>query len=418
MGTTFGSFAVSIGTAAALVATPTEESIAAESTTTNRSVVPLDDPPPLLTLSNLGKKNGKDEQRLQQLQIPRVGYSLFKTAPEQTERCVLLALLAGVTHLDMATQYNNTAQVGLAVQRYLGGGGGRSAVRDYLQRTESPELLSFMDQTYRRQRSHTTTNKQSSRRFTQLASGAGGNEQRLRQGLFLSYKISNAEQSTDPTEVKAAVHRAILALPGVNYLDMVSIHSPLTDSKRRLATYQTLLELQQNGLIRAIGVCNYGLGPLQELERSGLPPPSVDQLELSPFQTHCNVVDYCNDHGIAVACSAWSRLSSADGPIEQWDQLSRIATQQQWTKAQVLVRWALQNGYICVPRSASASKLERMAIAENSYGGVQSSHRLTPEELQLLDSLNINYKAGRLNRKDGWMDADVTGAYWDPTDTV
>ena len=101
------------------------------------------------------------------------------------------------------------------------------------------------------------------------------------------------------------------------------------------------------------------------------------------------------------------------------------------TKAQVLVRWSLQKGYICVPRSGSAYKIERVAIAENSYGGAVvikqgklsmatdadklESATLTSDEMAILDGLDIQYKAGKLGRRDGWSDADVTGADWDPT---
>ena len=77
------------------------------------------------------------------------------------------------------------------------------------------------------------------------------------------------------------------------------------------------------------------------------------------------------------------------------------------TKAQLLVRWSLQSGYVCLPRSGSAPMLERVAIAENSYGGVNSmlndgdaSFVLTREDMKILDGLDIGYNAGKLGRKD------------------
>ena len=91
------------------------------------------------------------------------------------------------------------------------------------------------------------------------------------------------------------------------------------------------------------------------------------------------------------------------------------------TKAQVLARWSLQKGYVCVPRSTAASKIERFAIGENSYGGINRegrSYLLTDEEMGIIDSLNIDFKAGKLGRRDGWDDTDVKGADWDPTDFI
>jgi len=61
-----------------------------------------------------------------------------------------------------------------------------------------------------------------------------------------------------------------------------------------------------------------------------------------------------------------------------------------------------------------------MAIAENSYGGVNMVEEfvLSDKEMELLDNLDIVYKAGKLGRRDGWEDSDVTGLEWEPTDFV
>ena len=79
-----------------------------------------------------------------------------------------------------------------------------------------------------------------------------------------------------------------------------------------------------------------------------------------------------------------------------------------------MVRWALQKGYICVPRSGSGSKIERKAIFENSFHGVQQ-FELSPLDMETLDGLDENLKAGKLGRRDGWEDSDVTNVNWDPT---
>jgi predicted oxidoreductase len=61
-------------------------------------------------------------------------------------------------------------------------------------------------------------------------------------------------------------------LLGVDRLDLVMIHSPLTGSNRRLETYEVLLNLQTKGAVRAVGVCRYGGSQtLQEIVNAGLP---------------------------------------------------------------------------------------------------------------------------------------------------
>ena len=382
-------------------------------------IVPSADPSPLLAIR--GERGGKGS-----IKIPRVGYSCYKTPPDQAARCTALALRAGVRHLDLAAQYGSNAEVAKTLKSYLDGG--LSAIKSF--DSEKEELLQYLDATSAAADDHATKTIAAGLAFRAKAApppdGLAGRRGR-REGLFLSHKLSNAQQSTDVVAVRRTVKNAIGEL-GAQYLDLVSIHSPLTDRNRRLATYQALRDLRDSGFIKSIGVCNYGLGPLQELEEEfDKDLPAINQLELSPFNMHKDVVEWCGLHGVAVGCGAWSKLSGVDGPAEGWAKLSDIAKNKGMTKAQVLVRWSLQKGYVCVPRSAAASKVERMAIAENSYGGVNpnadllstdggtTSFTLSDEEMAMLDGLDVEYRAGKLGRTDGWTVEDVSGVEWDPT---
>ena len=383
-------------------ASTTSSKVAARNT-----IVPFSDPPPLLSIR--GGINGKSN-----IKIPRVGYSLYKTAPDQVVRASSLALLAGVRHLDVGTAYGSNAEVAKALKPYLDIGATGLKVKE-----EKPELLDLLDATSRGGEEHAKTSTISGGAsglsgFSPAPQGAAGRRGR-REDLFVSHKISNTEQSTDPVAVRRSVKAAIGTL-GCLYLDMVSLHSPLTDKARRLESYKALLDLRDSGFVKAVGVCNYGVGALQELLAADVDLPAVNQLELSPFNQHRDVVEWCNKYGVAVSCSAWSKLSSADGPTEGWNILAKLAQQKGMTKAQVMVRWALQKGYLCVPRSASASKVERGAIAENSYGGVNANaaFTLTAGEMLTLDRLDVSFPAGKLGRRDGWEDTDVTGPDWDP----
>lgn len=365
-------------------------------------VIPIGDPGPLLSIR--GKAVGG------RIKIPRVGYSLYKTKPELVSRSTALALRAGIRHFDLATSYGTTTEVAKVLKQYLANG---LPGLDYT--AEKQELLDQLDATSQAGEKHISVGGGGFSVSPPPAGSAG--RQGRRTALFLHHKLSNAEQSTDATSVNRAVKSAIKEL-GCSYLDMVSIHSPLTDSARRLSTYKALLGLKEAGFIRSVGVCNYGLGPLKEIE--ALESPAMNLLEISPFNTHQDIVNWCSERGTAIGCATWSKLSSTEGLLEGWDILSGIAKQKGMTKAQVLVRWALQKGYVCVPRSASGSKLERIAIAENSYGGVNTAvgggFVLTVEEMKVIDDLNKNWKAGSLGRTDGWDASDIVGPEWDPTD--
>lgn len=229
-----------------------------------------------------------------------------------------------------------------------------------------------------------------------------------RSELFLTHKIAVNERS---------IQSALKDLQ-TKYLDLCMIHSPVNSTpKQRLVTYKALLDFQKVGLVRSVGVCHYGVQPLQEIVDANLPAPSVIQLQLSPFNQHLDIAQWAASHGSALCCSAWSRLSSVDGPQEGWAVVSDIAKQKKATKAQILVRWALQKGYVCVPRSSANSKVERQAIAENSFQGC-SGFVLSDDELTRLDQLDVQLPAGQLGVTDGYRAADIVSRDWDPTTAI
>lgn len=374
---------------------------------TSKSIIPITDPNPYLTLRGAGL-NGKSTSK-----IPRVGYSLYKTNPDVAARSTALALRAGVKHFDVGSLYGTNAEIAKPLKKYLDGG-----IEGVDFSNEKPELLSFLDATRADGDKHAleTVSAGLLSKAVPPPSGSAGRRGR-REGLFISHKLSNAEQSTKRVDVQRAVKAQIAAL-GTQYLDCVSIHSPLTDRTRRLESYAALLELRDGGFVKNVGVCNYGVGALEELKDYGLDLPCMNQLELSPFNTHSEIVQWCDNNNVAIGCGAWSKLSGASGPQDQWAVVGEIAQKKQMTKAQVLVRWSLQKGYVCVPRSAAASKIERVAIGENSYGGVNRDGGncvLTDEEMSIIDTLNVDLKSGKLGRRDGWTDEDVTGEDWEPT---
>ena len=68
-----------------------------------------------------------------------------------------------------------------------------------------------------------------------------------------------------------------------------------------------------------------------------------------------------------------------------------------------------------MPRSGSKYKIERAAIEENSYNGV-NDFVLSSKEMEKLDGLDEQFPVGRLGLLyDGWVEADVLNEQWDPT---
>lgn len=68
----------------------------------------------------------------------------------------------------------------------------------------------------------------------------------------------------------------------LGYIDLYLIHSPIGGPQRRAENWKALIEAKKEGLVRSIGVSNYGLRHLQEMVDSGLELPAVNQVRLLP----------------------------------------------------------------------------------------------------------------------------------------
>ena len=51
---------------------------------------------------------------------------------------------------------------------------------------------------------------------------------------------------------------------------------------------------------RSVGVSNFGVHHLKEMEKAGLPSPAVNQIELNPYWRLDDIVNYCREKGIAL----------------------------------------------------------------------------------------------------------------------
>lgn len=141
----------------------------------------------------------------------------------------------------------------------------------------------------------------------------------------------------------------------IGYFDLYLIHAP--QGGRVKECYEALHELKSQGLIRSVGVSNFGVDHLEALKSHGLPIPSNNQIELHPWQQKRDIVKYCRREGITVTSySPLTKGQRIDDPL-----ISKIAKQLNKTNAQVLIRWALQNNFITIPKSSNKDR-----IIENS----------------------------------------------------
>ena len=134
----------------------------------------------------------------------------------------------------------------------------------------------------------------------------------------------------------------------------------------------------KKGVLRAIGVSNFHKSHMEELLKHAEIIPAVNQVELHPYLTQENLVDYDSEKGIAVEC--WGPL--ARGKVFGDELLTLIAGKYAKTVSQIVLRWEIQRGLITIPKSVHEKR-----IIENAD---IFDFELTPDDMKAISNLNKN----------------------------
>ncbi|XP_008205329.1 glyoxal reductase isoform X2 [Nasonia vitripennis] len=186
-----------------------------------------------------------------------------------------------------------------------------------------------------------------------------------REDIFITSKLSPSDNG-DPDKIRKSVEDSLKALD-TSYLDLYLIHWPgasriLENSpdnpKLRVTTWATLVELQQKGLLRSIGVSNYTVGHLEHLlEHCSGVKPDVNQVECHPHFRQDELIEFCTKQGIHV--QAYSSLGTSDTTNLLEDPVvKKIASELNVSPARVLLKWALQRGLGIIPKAIKSDHIK------------------------------------------------------------
>lgn len=200
----------------------------------------------------------------------------------------------------------------------------------------------------------------------------------FRKEVFVTTKLWNDEHGYDAAlkAIEASLRRF-----DMDYVDLYLIHWPGKD--RYIETWKALERLYDEGTVKAIGVSNFQEHHLSRLLSSCNEKPAVNQIELHPRLTQERLREYCKKMGIKV--EAWSPL--ANGRLLNEPTINYIAKKHARTPAQIILRWHVQNEVMVIPKTAS-----RKRLVENTN---IFDFRLSMEEMNLIDSLNMNERIGQ-----------------------
>ena len=179
-----------------------------------------------------------------------------------------------------------------------------------------------------------------------------------------------------------------------DYVDLYLIHSPHAKNKR-LEQWETLITQQEQGKVKNIGVSNWGINHIEELNDKGYPLPSANQIEIHPWSQKPELVSYLKENDIdiiayssLVPLSTWRHKDGenslkTDEMYKDGNDLEspfkKMASKYDVTEAQVLLKWALQLGYAILPKSIQIDRMQ-----EN----FELDFRIDEEDMNLIEQLD------------------------------
>ena len=182
-----------------------------------------------------------------------------------------------------------------------------------------------------------------------------------RNQLFVTSKVA-AEHKT--YEAAAASIDETLRQTGLDYLDMMIIHSPqpwveVNQSENRYiegnqAAWRALEDALRAGKLRAIGVSNFLQVDIDSLWETAEIKPMVNQVLCHISNTPLDLIEYCRSKGIVM--EAYSPV--AHGEALKNPAIGAIAEKYGVSIPQLCIRYDLQLGMITLPKTANPAHMK------------------------------------------------------------
>lgn len=294
--------------------------------------------------------------------IPSVGYGFWKVEKERASDLTFEAIQMGYRHLDCAADYGNEKEVGQGINKAL-----------------RANLCS-------------------------------------REDLWVTSKLWNTFHRTQ--DVLPALKKSLKDLQ-LDYLDLFLIHFPIAlkhvpietryppgwiydpeapnpkmepDQVPIIETWRAMESLVDSGLVKCIGVSNFGVSLIRDLLAQCRIRPSVLQVESHPYLVQSKLLRYC--HQEQIAFTAFSPLgapsyvplgmATAEESVLNSGAIVKIAALHGCTPAQVVLKWGVQRGTAVIPKSSNPNRLrENLSL---------DSIKLSDEEMECINSMDRNQR--------------------------
>ena len=195
----------------------------------------------------------------------------------------------------------------------------------------------------------------------------------IRDELLITTKVPGRDHGYDETIASA---RGSLSRLGLDRIDLYLIHWPNPSVDRYVDTFRAMIALQEEGLVRSVGVSNFTAPMLARLiEETGV-TPVVNQVEMHPYFPQAELRAFHTAQGIRT--ESWSPLARRTDLLAE-EVVQQIAAAHGVTPTQAVLRWHVQLGSTPIPKSA---RPERLVENADVFG-----FTLTDAELAALSGL-------------------------------
>jgi 2,5-diketo-D-gluconate reductase A len=220
--------------------------------------------------------------------MPLLGFGTWQITNAEAPKATAVALEAGYRHIDTATAYRNESGIGKAL-----------AAAD-------------LD----------------------------------RDALFLTTKLPPENVGRERQTIEASLKNL-----GVDYVDLWLVHWP-PNGRASPQAWEKLIQAQQDGLARSIGVSNYSVKQIDELTAATGVTPQVDQIRWGPPLYDQSVVSALEERNVVLEGYSPFKVTNLKDPT-----LVSIATRYDATTAQIIVAWHIGHGFVVIPKSVHQERI-------------------------------------------------------------
>lgn len=137
---------------------------------------------------------------------------------------------------------------------------------------------------------------------------------------------------------------------GLEATDLHLIHWPNPSQDEYVEAWQALVDAQQRGVVRQIGVSNFLPEHLERIERETGVRPVVNQIEVHPYFPQTEQLAYHREHGILT--QAWSPLGKGSALLSE-PVVVEVAAAHGISAAQAVLAWHVTRETVAIPKATS-----------------------------------------------------------------